>query len=148
MRRLLLGSIFPLAVGLAAPPASALEPERIPIEFVLLAEQGCGTEDILITGTLLISFKDSPGPNLQHVLYQGVSGVGLETGTRYSVTFMNQTVFYARIPGEELILHDVGVFMIVSRGPGPDFTAKGFIHLITRPDGTTHEVFMFEEGCR
>jgi hypothetical protein len=152
MRRLLAGSILAvavcLAVGVAVPPVLAAPPERTHFEGVIPADQGCGTEAIRISGTVLFRITDGPEPSMRHVVYQGVSGVGLRTGTRYSLSFMNHSLSVFREPGEELVFHDVGSFIIVSRGPAPNYREKGYFHSITRPDGSDKFIHKFEATCR
>jgi hypothetical protein len=150
MRRLLVGSILAvtvgLTVGLTASPAPAQGrmplPQKIPFEGVLLAEHSCGIEDIRISGTILLLFSPF------HTGYQGVQGVGLDTGTRYSVTFTNTEVFTVRGPGELQSFHSIGSMTIISHGPMPNFRSQGSFHLVYRPNGTVKEMLKFREECQ
>ena len=149
MRRSLAGCVVTVAVGvtigLVAPPVWAQPPQRIPLETVLLAEHNCGVEDIRITGTLLWWQGTNPSGIVYHA-----SGVGLLTGTRYSVTFVNREVFHYTDPDEVRYgFHSVGSFHIVSRGTGaPDYRNQGWYHLQYLPDGTLRERLKFDEVCR
>jgi hypothetical protein len=135
-----------LAAVLTASPAPAQRrtplPQRIPFESVILAEHGCGIEDIRISGTILLLFRPF------HIGYQGVQGVGLDTGTRYSVTFTNTEVFIVRGPGKLQSFHSIGSMSVISHGPMPNYRRQGSFHLVYRPDGTVKEMLKFREECQ
>lgn len=146
MRRSLAGCVVTVAVGvtigLVAPPVWAQPPQRIPLDGVI---QHCGVEDIRITGTLLWWQGTNPSGQVIHA-----SGVGLSTGTRYTVTFVNHEVFHYTDPyPRRYNYHSVGSFHVVSSGNAvPDFRSKGWYHLFYHPDGTVRERLEYEEACR
>jgi hypothetical protein len=147
MRRLVTVPILILFLSLAgvltasAAPAQRRMPlpQKIPFEGMILAEHGCGIEDIRISGTILLLFSPF------HIGYQGVQGVGLDTGTRYSVTFTNTEVFIVRGPGELQSFHSVGSIRHISFGPMTNFRSQGHFHLVYRPDGSVKEMLKFRE---
>jgi hypothetical protein len=135
-----------LAGLLTAAPATAQRrtplPQRIPFESVILAEHTCGIEDIRTSGTILLLFDPF------HIVFQGVQGVGLTTGTRYSVTRTSTEVFIVRGPGGLQSFHSIGSMTVISHGPLPNFRSQGHFHLVYRPDGTVKEMLKFREECR
>jgi hypothetical protein len=153
MRRLLARSVIILAVGLitiaVASPALAEPPQVIQLEG-FLTQNNCGIEDMSITGTLFRFIGESDGgePFRSLVQYANVSGVGLVTGTQYSINFTVRDVFKVGDPGETIVSHSVGIFTIVSRGAGTNYRLTGHVHLIYLPDGTLNEIFFFTEACQ
>jgi hypothetical protein len=150
MRRFVTVPILVLSLSLAgvlsAAPATAQRrmplPQKIPFESVILAEHTCGIEDIRTGGTILTLF------NPFHIVFQGVQGVGLDTGTRYSVIRTSTEVFIVRGPGDLQSLHSIGSMTVISRGPMLNFRSQGHFHLVYRPDGTVREMLKFTEECR
>ena len=149
MRRSLGGCVVTVAVGLTlglgAPSALAQSPQRIPLDGVLLAEHNCGVEDIRITGTLLWWQGTNPSGQVMHA-----SGIGLSTGTRYTVTFVSHEVFHYTDPyPRRYSHHSVVGFRIISNGSDvPDYRSKGWSHLFYHPDGTVRDKFEYQEACR
>jgi len=152
MRGFLARSVIIMAVGLTvtavALPALAEPPQVIQLDG-FLTQNNCGIEDMSITGTLFrfIGQSDGGEPFRSRVQFHAI-GVGLVTGTQYSINFVVRDVFKVGDPGEEIVSISVGIFTMVSQGPAPNHRFTGHGHLIFLPDGTLKEVSFFKEVCQ
>ena len=87
------GSTKPAAAtptAVTSSPSATAVTEKIPFDFVLAPEEGCG-EAIQLSGTLLaeFSFTEASSGNVEvgfHFNPQGITGVGLTSGATYHAT--------------------------------------------------------------
>jgi hypothetical protein len=122
---------------------------RFPIDivvFVPCANAGAG-EDVELTGTLHdvfhITFDNAGGIHVKgHDNPQGISGVGLTTGTKYQGTGVTQFQFNAKVGFEET---DVNNFRIIGQGPGNNFLVHDNFHVTVNANG---EVTAFHDNFR
>ena len=151
MKRLMAGSVIILAVGLTvtplASPALAEPPQVIQLDG-FLTQNNCGIEDMSITGTLFrfIGQSDGGEPFRSRTQFHAM-GVGLVTGTQYSINFVVRDVFKVGDPGETIVSFSVGIFTMISQGAGPNHLLTGHGHLIYLPDGTLKDISFFTERC-
>jgi hypothetical protein len=137
-----LGSILLAVVAsglLAVTSASAAATtQRIPFDVVLAPEEACG-EAIHLTGTLLaqLTFTESLAGNVEigfHFSPQGVTGVGLTTGTIYHATGGTLGTRTIRTRGG---ISDTFVnnFKIIGEGSTQNFLETDVIHVTVNAKG-------------
>jgi hypothetical protein len=124
---------------LAATSASATAvTEKIPFDTVLAPEEACG-EAIHLSGTLLaeFSFTESSGGNVEigfHFNPQGITGVGLASGTTYHATGETLGTTTVRANGG---ISDTFVnnFKIIGEGRAQNFLETDIVHLTVNANG-------------
>jgi hypothetical protein len=140
LRRLII-LIAVVASGLLAVTSASATAvtEKIPFDFVLAPEEGCG-EAIHLTGTLLteFSFTESSSGNVEvgfHFNPQGITGVGLTTGAIYHAT--GETLGTTTIRTKKGGISDTFVnnFKIIGEGSAPNFLQTDVIHLTVNAKG-------------
>jgi hypothetical protein len=139
LRRLII-LLAVVASGLLAvtSASAAAVTEKIPFDFVLAPEEGCG-EAIHLTGTLLAEFSltESSSGNVEvgfHFNPQGITGVGLTTGATYHAT--GETLGTTTIRAEGGISDTfVNNFKIIGEGRAPNFLETDVIHLTVNANG-------------
>jgi len=139
-----------LLVGVAPALASAIS-TKIPIDllvFVPCANGGAG-EIVELTGTLNdvfnLTFDNAGGIHVKgHDNPQGISGVGLTTGTKYQGTGVTQFEFNAKFGIEET---DINNFRMIGQGPGNNLLVHENFHVTVNANGTLtvfHDNFSIE----
>src|SRR5262249_4633724 len=106
------------------------------------AAGGAG-EDVLLTGALhtLISLTVNNGGGVSGVMHfqpQGLSGIGMTTGSKYQGTGVTQTKFSANV-GEQMTF--VNNFRIIGQGPGNNFLVHEVAHVTFNANGTVTASF-------
>jgi hypothetical protein len=139
LRRLII-LLAVVACGLLAVTSASARAvtERVPFDFVLAPEEGCG-EAIQLSGTLLteFSFTETSGGNVEigfHFSPQGITGVGLTSGATYHATGETLGTTTIRASGG---ISDTFVnnFKIIGEGSAPNFLETDVIHLTVNANG-------------
>ena len=139
LRRLiiLLAVVASGLVAVTSASATAVT-ERVPFDFVLAPEEGCG-EAIQVSGTLLteFSFTETSSGNVEigfHFSPQGVTGVGLTSGATYHSTGETLGTTTIRTSGG---ISDTFVnnFKFIGEGSAPNFLETDVIHLTVNANG-------------
>jgi hypothetical protein len=158
MRKLVafLGAMSVLSVGIAQSAAGSATTTTVsqsfPISltvFVPCANGGAG-EDVALSGNLhdlfSLTFNGSGGVHVKTLDNpQGVSGVGLTTGTKYQGTGVTQSEFNAQVGFETTFVNN---FRIIGACPGNNFLVHENFHVTVNPDGTvTAFVDNFSVAC-
>ncbi len=139
LRRLIILLAVVASGLLAVTSASATAvTERVPFDFVLAPEEGCG-EAIQLSGTLLteFSFTETSSGNVEvgfHFNPQGITGVGLTSGATYHATGETLGTTTTRANGG---ISDTFVnnFKIIGEGSAPNFLETDIIHLTVNANG-------------
>ncbi len=139
LRRLIILLAVVASGLLAVTSASATAvTERVPFDFVLAPEEGCG-EAIQLSGTLLteFSFTETSSGNVEvgfHFNPQGITGVGLTSGATYHAT--GETLGTTTIRANGGISDTfVNNFKIIGEGSAPNFLETDVIHLTVNANG-------------
>jgi len=139
LRRLIILLAVVASGLLAVTSASATAvTERVPFDFVLAPEEGCG-EAIQLSGTLLteFSFTDTSSGNVEvgfHFNPQGITGVGLTSGATYHAT--GETLGTTTIRANGGISDTfVNNFKIIGEGSAANFLETDVIHLTVNANG-------------
>jgi hypothetical protein len=139
LRRLIILLAVVASGLLAVTSASATAvTERVPFDFVLAPEEGCG-EAIQLSGTLLteFSFTETSSGNVEigfHFNPQGITGVGLTSGAAYHAT--GETLGTTTIRANGGISDTfVNNFKIIGEGSAPNFLETDVIHLTVNANG-------------
>lgn len=149
-----------LAIALSASPAYASATSftasvKIPIQvgvFVPCANNGAG-ELVVLSGTLHdlvhVTIDDQSGTHVKiHDNPQGVSGVGLTTGTMYRGTGVTLTSFNVPTGDLPLTTTFVNNFRIIGQGPDNNLLVHATFHLTINANGTvTATVDNFSVDC-
>jgi hypothetical protein len=124
-------------LGVTSASATAVT-EKIPFDFVLAPEEGCG-EAIQLSGTLLaeFSFTETSGGNVEigfHFNPQGITGVGLTSGATYHATGETLGTTTVRANGG---ISDTFVnnFKIIGEGSAQNFLETEIVHLTVNAKG-------------
>ena len=139
LRRLIIFLAVVACGLLAISSASAMAvTEKIPFDFVLAPEEGCG-EAIQLSGTLLAHFSltETSSGNVEvgfHFNPQGITGVGLTSGATYHATGVTRGTTTTRAKGG---ISDtfVNSFKIIGEGTAPNFLETDVIHLTVNAEG-------------
>ena len=107
------------------------------VVFIPCANGGAG-EDVELSGTLHdlfhVTFDNAGGLHIKALDNpQGISGVGLTTGTKYQATGGTQFEFNTKVGFEET---DVNNFRIIGQGRGNNFLVHDNFHVTVNPNGT------------
>ncbi len=139
LRRLIILLAVVASGLLAVTSASATAvTERVPFDFVLSPEEGCG-EAIQLSGTLLaeFSFTETSSGNVEigfHFNPQGITGVGLTSGATYHAT--GETLGTTTIRANGGISDTfVNNFKIIGEGSAANFLETDVIHLTVNAKG-------------
>jgi hypothetical protein len=139
LRRLIILLAVVASGLLAVTSASATAvTEKVPFDFVLSPEEGCG-EAIQLSGTLLaeFSFTGTSSGNVEigfHFNPQGITGVGLTSGATYHAT--GETLGTTTIRANGGISDTfVNNFKIIGEGSAPNFLETDVIHLTVNANG-------------
>jgi hypothetical protein len=139
LRRLIL-CLAVVACGLLAIASASASTvtEKIPFDFVLTPEEGCG-EAIQLSGTLLAHFSltETPSGNVEvgfHFNPQGITGVGLTSGATYHATGVTRGTTTTTAKGG---ISDtfVNSFKIIGEGSAPNYLQTDVIHLTVNANG-------------
>jgi hypothetical protein len=139
MRRLI---IFLAVVATAVPAVTAgsatAVTQKIPFDFVLAPEEGCG-EAIHLNGTLLGQFSstESSSGNVLigfHFNPQGITGVGLTSGATYHATGVTRGTTTIKANGG-ISESFVNSFKIIGEGSAPNFLEMDVVHLTVNANG-------------
>lgn len=129
---------------------------KIPVNaivFVPCANGGAG-EAVLLSGSLHdlfhITLSDKGSVRIKsHDNRQGVSGVGLTTGTKYRGTGVNQFNFGFASHGLPFTFTFVNSFRIISQGRGNNFLVRENTHVTVKNNGAlTAFVDNFSAECK
>lgn len=139
LRRLIILLAVVASGLLAVTSASATAvTERVPFDFVLAPEEGCG-EAIQLSGTLLteFSFTETSSGNVEvgfHFNPQGITGVGLTSGATYHATgeTLGTTTINAKGGISDTFVNN---FKIIGEGSAPNFLETDIIHLTVNANG-------------
>ncbi len=141
--------VVALAGSASARAETVTTVEQIPINFVT---PGCG-EPIELSGTLHlvshVTFDDAGGIHfVSQANPQGVTGVGLTSGTVYQGTGVGRGNFNLTAGGATEFTF-VGSFKIIGHGPTDNFLVQTVFHVTVNPDGTvTTVVEQFSVKCQ
>jgi hypothetical protein len=139
LRRLIILLAVVASGLLAVTSASATAvTEKIPFDFVLAPEEACG-EAIQLSGTLLavFSFTETSSGNVEigfHFNPQGITGVGLTSGSTYHATGVTRGTTTTRAKGG---ISDtfVNSFKIIGNGDAANFLQTDVIHITVNAKG-------------
>jgi hypothetical protein len=145
------GTTLALAAGMALAQATTdTFNEKVPLDQVV--DNPCTGEQIRVTGALHILFHVTEDANgglhvQTHFQPRGVSGTGLESGTRYRGVGVTRTGVYIA-PGGLRETTLVDRFYFVSKGPSPNMLQKATIHVTFNANGEpTAELVRLETKC-
>lgn len=151
----LIGSLGVLLVLGASPASAEATRDRFQVTEPISMEviNDCG-ENVLITGEEFISFvgvEDATGGRHGTLLVQlrNLTAVGVESGTRYQVVSLQHAGGYSDSDTDFAPFGstEVGSFLLVSQGGGPNLLTHGTLHTQVNANGelTADVVFSHAE---
>ncbi len=150
IRRFVLGALGGLGVALVwlslmSPPLWAATSTTIPLDAIRSGD--CTGEDILLSGRIhLVSQLQSDGSEVGHFNYQGVSGVGLTSGTTYRASTVDHFRLVAPFPSD---ITSVRSLRLISPGPEDDLLVRFLFHITVNANGEiTAEVENVNIECK
>jgi hypothetical protein len=131
-------------LSLMSPPLWAATSTTIPLEAIRSGD--CTGEDVELSGKIhLVSQIQPDGSEVGHVNYQGVSGVGLTSGTTYRASSVDSFRLAAPFPSD---IHSVRSLRLISPGPEDDLLVKFLFHITVNANGEiTAEVEDVDSEC-
>jgi hypothetical protein len=131
-------------LSLMSPPLWAATSTTIPLEATRSGD--CTGEDVELSGKIhLVSQIQPDGSEVGHVNYQGVSGVGLTSGTTYRASSVDSFRLAAPFPSD---IHSVRSLRLISPGPEDDLLVKFLFHITVNANGEiTAEVEDVDSEC-
>jgi hypothetical protein len=131
-------------LSLMSPPLWAATSTTIPLEAIRSGD--CTGEDVELSGKIhLVSQIQPDGSEVGHVNYQGVSGVGLTSGTTYRASSVDSFRLAAPFPSD---IHSVRSLRLISPGPEDDLLVKFLFHVTVNANGEiTAEVEDVDSEC-
>jgi hypothetical protein len=149
IKRFMLWELGGLAIALVwlslmSPPLWAATSTTIPLEAIRSGD--CTGEDVELSGKIhLVSQIQPDGSEVGHVNYQGVSGVGLTSGTTYRASSVDSFRLAAPFPSD---IHSVRSLRLISPGPEDDLLVKFLFHITVNANGEiTAEVEDVDSEC-
>jgi hypothetical protein len=136
IRSFVLGALGGLGVALVwlslmSPPVWAATSTTIPVEAIRSGD--CTGEDVLLSGRIhLVSHLQSDGSVVGHFNYQGVSGVGLTSGTTYRASTVDNFRLTEPFPTD---INSVRSFHLISRGSEDDLLVFALFHITVDANG-------------
>src|SRR5919112_5060673 len=131
-------------LSLVSSPLWAATSTTIPLEGIRSGD--CTGEDVELSGTIhLVSQLQPDGSEVGHVNYQGVSGVGLTSGTTYRASSVDSFRLAAPFPSD---ITSVRSLRLISPGPDDDLLVKFLFHITVNANGEiTAEVEDVDSEC-
>jgi hypothetical protein len=136
IRRFVLGALGALGVALVwlslmSAPLWAATSTTIPLDGIRSGD--CTGEDVELSGTIhLVSQLQSDGSEVGHINYQGVSGVGLTSGTTYRSSSVDNFRLAAPFPSD---ITSVRSLRLISPGPEDDLLVRFLFHITVNANG-------------
>jgi hypothetical protein len=136
--RFVLWALCGLAVALVwlslmSAPVWAATSTTIPLDGVRSAD--CTGEDVELSGTFhLVSQLQSDGSEVGHINFQGVSGVGLTSGTKYRASSVDSFRLAAPFPSD---ITSVRSLRLISPGPEDNLLVMFLFHITVNANGET-----------
>ena len=120
-------------LGLVSPPLWAATSTTIPLDFIRSGD--CTGEDVELSGEIhLVSQLQSDGSEVGHFNYQGVSGVGLTSGTTYRASTVDNFRLAAPFPSD---ITSVRTLHLISPGPEDNLLVRFLFHITVNANGET-----------
>jgi hypothetical protein len=148
--RFVLWALGGLAIALVwlilmSPPLWAATSTTIPLDAIRSGD--CTGEDVELSGTIhLVSQTQSDGSEVGHFNFQGVSGVGLTSGTTYRASAVDHVRLGAPFPSD---IHSVRSLRLISPGPEDNLLIKFLFHITVNANGEiTAEVEDVNSECK
>lgn len=119
-------------VGLLSVPAwAAATSTDIPLHAI--RSNDCTGEQVELSGTIhLVSHQQSDGSVVGHFNYQGVSGVGLTSGTTYRVSAVDHLRLQAPFPSD---ITSVRSFRLIGQGTEENLLVDALLHITVDANG-------------
>jgi hypothetical protein len=136
IKRFILWALGGLAAALVwltlmSPPLWAATSTTIPLDGIRSGD--CTGEDVELSGTIhLVSQLQSDGSEVGHINYQGVSGVGLTSGTTYRASSVDNFRLAAPFPSD---ITSVRSLRLISPGPEDDLLVRFLFHITVNANG-------------
>ena len=132
-------------LSLMSPPLWAATSTTIPLDAIRSGD--CTGEDVELSGTIhLVSQTQSGGDVVGHFNYQGVSGVGLTSGTTYRSSTVDHFRLGAPFPSD---ITSVRSLRLISRGPEDNLLVRFLFHITVNANGeVTAEVKDVNMVCK
>ena len=144
--------LLSMALTFASGAGAATQNLKIPAEDFPAANL-CNGDVIELQGTLHIVMQgefveDAPRQHVKgHVNSQRLTGIGMPSGARYNVTFINNSIFNARIGGANVTTLEA-MMNVVSRASGENFQIQTVLHNTINANGETTSQFQnFHVHC-
>lgn len=150
IKRFMLWALGALAAALVwltlmSPPLWAATSTTIPLDAIRSGD--CTGEDVELSGTIhLVSQLQPDGSEVSHFNFQGVSGVGLTSGTKYRASSVDHVRLAAPFPSD---ITSVRSLRLISRGPEDDLLVRFLFHITVNANGeVTAEVEDVTSKCK
>lgn len=145
-------SVLSLALTFVSGAGAATQNVRVPAEDFPAANL-CNGDEIQLQGTLHLVVQgefveDAERQHVRgHLNSQQLTGIGVPSGTRYNVNFINNSIFNARIGGANITTLET-MMNVVSRASGENFQIQTVLHTTINANGeTTSEFQNFHVHC-
>jgi hypothetical protein len=136
IKRFMLWALGALAIvliwlSLMSAPLWAATSTTIPLDAIRSGD--CTGEDVELSGTIhLVSQLQSDGSEVGHINFQGVSGVGLTSGTTYRSSSVDNFRLAAPYPSD---ITSVRSLRLISPGPEDDLLVRFLFHITVNANG-------------
>jgi hypothetical protein len=118
-------------LSLMSPPLWAATSTTIPLDAIRSGD--CTGEDVELSGTIhLVSQLQSDGSEVGHFNFQGVSAVGLTSGTTYRASSVDNFHLAAPFPSD---ITSVRSLRLISRGPEDNLLVRFLFHITVNAKG-------------
>ena len=133
-----------VCLSLVSSPLWAATSTTIPFEAIRSGD--CTGEDVELSGTIhLVSQLQSDGSEVGQINYQGVSGVGLTSGTTYRASSVDHFRLGAPFPSDITSVRSV---RLISPGAEDNLLVRFLFHITVNANGeTTAEVREVNMEC-
>jgi hypothetical protein len=120
-------------ICLMSPPLLAATSTTIPLDAIRSGD--CTGEDVELSGTIhLVSQLQSDGSVVGHINYQGVSAVGLTSGTKYRASTVDNFRLAAPFPSD---ITSVRTLRLISQGAEDNLLVSFLFHITVNANGET-----------
>ena len=118
-------------LSLVGPPLWAATSTTIPLHAIRSGD--CTSEQVELSGRIhLVSQVQSDGTVVGHFNYQGVSGVGLTSGTTYRSSSVDNFRLAAPLPSD---ITSVSSFRLISSGTEDNLLVRVLFHITVNANG-------------
>jgi len=147
-----MGTTLALAAGMALAQATTdTSNVKVPVDEIIF--NNCTEEEVHLTGELHILINQTENANgglyvQEHAQAQGLSGMGLESGTQYRAVGVSRQEDFYFAPGERREVTLVNEFHIISKGSSDNLLMHCTIHMTFNANGApTADLSRLDTEC-